>query len=152
MATPGETQTVRPAVPTGQVQQPMTVGHFPHQRGNPVNMRSPSIISPGQGIQIPQQPQQHIPRPVMRQLNPQVPPAQVRPPHFAFEANGSRVPPELCLAGCHFFLAECSGIDVREILTMVRYYGGDLEVFKMNDRVTHVIGEYITTNPISVVS
>lgn len=149
----GSNQLVpRQVAPTGQIQQPqaMTVGQFvPHQRNSQPNLISPSINPP-----IPIQ-QQHIVRQQlqMRNVTPGAP--QIRTPLFPFD-NSSHVPPDLCLSGCFFLLAENNtGRDVTSICAMVKYYGGEIEFFNnrvLNERVTHVIGEYITSPPIHIVS
>lgn len=135
----------------------MTVGHFPHQRGNSaVNMRSPSIVSPSQGIPINQQ--QHLVRQQM-QIRAVIPgtPTAIRPQQLNFENNAVQLSPDLCLAGCHFVLAENnSGVDLPTIITMVRYFGGEIDFLNQrivsNEKFTHVIAEYITSPPIPQVS
>uniref|UniRef100_A0A914CNJ2 PAX-interacting protein 1 n=1 Tax=Acrobeloides nanus TaxID=290746 RepID=A0A914CNJ2_9BILA len=154
--TPGYSQTT-PRYPT-----PQTVS--PHYSSPAQDMRSPPIISPTQAAQLPHQQQirmqqHHQQIEMARQVNaPQMPPQHLRMSQgstfYGHDLQAaSSISPLVCLAGCCFLISEEFPVDRHSLTSVIRYYGGEVELWADNhtnnsprpysERVTHILVETV---------
>lgn len=128
-----------------QLQQRRTLGNITNAPGSVVVPPSPIIVGnqmqPGAQVIMPQSPSTNIKTQPPFSPGRAVPPQIVNRPQFYGHNPNLKLPPELCLLGCHFLIVEYDETNAEDLMDWkksIKHHGGEIEPC-YNLKVTHVL-------------